>query len=361
LVAWCLAACSPAPAPEPKWDVTGALGGTADPGFARAKEPRPLRFPEDHGPHPHFRNEWWYITGNLETGEHRRFGFQITFFRVALSPDELERPSAWAANQVWMAHFALSDELSQRHIARERFARGALGLAGARAVPFEVWLENWSLRESPRGFPWVLTIDEPDLRLRLQLEPLKPIILNGEKGLSRKSATPGNASYYYSLSRLASHGRIVLDEIEHEVRGLSWMDREWSTSALDADQVGWDWFSLHLADGRDLMWYQIRDENGRASPYSSGTLVAPNGDSRPLLRDDVRLRPTGWWEGPEGRRYPVEWELTLLPMNEHIEVRSAFPDQLMDLSVRYWEGAVDVRDATTGQPKGRGYLELTGY
>ena len=216
--------------------------------------------------------------------------------------------------------------------------------------------------ESPDGaFPWRLEVDAGDFALDLSLRPDKPPVLQGDRGLSQKSATPGNASYYYSLTRLETAGEIRVDGRAIPVRGLSWLDREWSTSALDTHQVGWDWFALHLNDGRDLMYYQIRDRDQQPDPHSGGSLVAQDGTLRRLAQEEVTLTPLDWWSSPTGNRYPVIWTLDLGATGERLRVEAVLPDQEMDLSVRYWEGAVNALDAGTGRELGRGYLELTGY
>jgi len=362
LLAWgaLLTACAPTPDPGGKVSVTDALGADDTQGYARALEPRNFIFPRDHGPHPEYRNEWWYLTGNLDTPQGRRFGFQVTFFRIALAPDMPVRGSRWASRQVWMGHAALTDVTGRRHLARERFARGALGLAGAQPAPFRVWLDDWQLYGAEDGFPWRLELETEAFGLVLELEPSKPPVLQGERGLSRKSATPGNASYYYSLPRLASRGSVTLDGQRLPVEGLAWLDREWSTSALEPDQAGWDWLSLQLRDGRDLMYYRLRYPDQSAHPSSAGSLVEPDGTVIPLDADDLAMQPSAWWTSESGRRYPVGWELEL-PGGERMRIRTPVPDQEMDLTVNYWEGAVDARDPDSGALLGRGYLELAGY
>jgi predicted secreted hydrolase len=357
-----VAGCAERP-PDSGIRVADALGGAgdADPGFARALEPRAFRFPEDHGPHPAFRNEWWYVTGNLDDEQGRRYGFQLTFFRIGLDPDPPERVSAWAASDVWMAHAAVTDQDGRRHIATERFARGALDLAGARARPFRVWLEDWSLEAGEDGFPWRLVAKAGGFGLGLSLEPVKPPVLQGEGGLSRKSAEPGNASYYYSFTRMRARGTLRLGGEERGVEGLAWLDREWSTSALGDDQAGWDWVSLQLDDGRDLMFYRLRRTDGTTDPHSAGTLVSATGETVRLTPDTFSLEAARSWAADSGERYPVAWHLAGDTLDRPLLVRAVLDDQLMRVSVRYWEGAVDVLDPATGEALGRGYLEMTGY
>lgn len=360
-------ACGPDTAPDV--DVTRvseALGGEAGEGYARADRHREFRFPEDHGPHADFRNEWWYLTGNLDAEDGSRYGFQLTLFRIALSPhprsSEPTGPtSAWGTRQVWMGHFAVTDVERRRHLGFERFSRGALGLAGAQPSPLRVWLEDWSLTGGEdAAFPWRLRAAAGDVVLQLELHGLKDIVLQGDRGLSRKSAAPGNASYYYSLPRLSAAGELSVGEARHRVSGLAWLDREWSTSALGPGQSGWDWFALQLSDGRDLMFYRLRRKDGSTDPLSAGTLVSTDGDIRRLDADSVQVEVLDHWESADGVRYPAAWRLTIAGLDDPLEIRPVIADQLMETTVRYWEGAVDVTTPGDGMT-GRGYVELAGY
>ncbi len=353
-----LGACErPEPAPQ-TFQVADVLGGIGAEGFARATAIRRFQFPDDHGPHPAYRNEWWYITGNLHSAEGRAFGFQVTFFRTALQPEALASDSAWRTNQVWMAHAALSDLSRGEHRAYERFARQAVGLAGAQVSPVSVWLEDWRLQRDEQTGSWQLYLPTAGFDLTLQLVPASPVILQGDQGLSRKSSERGNASYYYSVPRLQASGQLRVKTQNLAVQGLAWLDREWSTSALGAGQTGWDWFSLQLQDGRNLMYYQLRRKDGSTDPHSSGSLSDANGLRRRLDSAAVRLTPLAWWRAGE-RQYPIEWRLQLQGEPHAWRVRALLADQEMRLSVRYWEGAVEVSDALSGEPLGRGYLEMT--
>ncbi len=341
-------------------NVADLLGGVVDAGFERAVQPRSFLFPQDHAAHPGFRSEWWYFTGNLETVEKRRFGFQLVFFRNALKPGEAEGKSLWRSNQSWMAHFALTDAQGEQFHAFERFSRGAMGLAGAQLEPFKVWLDDWSVTE--QDGQWVLQAAEVDLSLTLSLISLRPPVLQGEAGLSQKSAAAGNASYYYSIPRLAAEGQVVIEGGKHAVAGMAWLDREWSTSALGEEQAGWDWFSLQLDDGSDLMYYQLRRKDGSPDPHSAGSLVLPDGEVIRLGSKEVRLQPLAYWDSPKGGRYPVRWQLHIPSQKLKLEVAPVLENQELDLLVRYWEGAVDVSGTRTGRAvRGRGYLELAGY
>lgn len=350
--------------PRASLSVSSALRAANDQGYARALEPRTFRFPADHGPHPEFRTEWWYYTGSLETAEGRRFGFQLTFFRSALAPEMPARESAWATRQAWLAHFTVSDVQGGTFRSFERWGRGALGLAGARAEPFRVWLKDWTAESVPgQAPPMHLRASEDGVGIDLVLRPGKPPVLQGERGLSRKSAEPGNASYYYSLTRMPARGTVRVGGERFAVTGLAWMDREWSTSALGRDQVGWDWFSLQLSDGWDVMLYRLRKKDGTDDPASSGTLIDPAGKSRALSLADFAIDGSGAWRSPRsGARYPDRWRLRVPAEDLDLTVRPLLADQELDVSIRYWEGAVAVEGAHHGRPvQGRGYVELTGY
>lgn len=342
-------------------NVVDALGGHDTSGYDRADGPRDFRFPDDHGAHPRFRNEWWYFTGNLRTATGRRFGYQFVIFRIALKPEPDVHLSRWAGNQVYMGHFALTDPQTKQFIFQERFSRAAIDLAGAQSQPFRVWLENWSVAEVSEDH-WHLQASMPRIRLQLDLRPQKPAVLQGEKGLSRKSSTPGNASYYYSITRLATHGTVTIDDVSRKVDGESWLDREWSTSALGEDQAGWDWFSLQLSNGFDLMLYQLRRKDGTIDPFSSGTLIDTKGRTVPLRGNDISIEVIETWQSPRGGRYPSQWRLRIPSRDMDMVIRPVQADQELDVSIRYWEGAVDITGRQYGADiTGHGYVELTGY
>ncbi|PTL82991.1 lipocalin-like domain-containing protein [Vitiosangium sp. GDMCC 1.1324] len=350
----------------PTLKVADTLGGTdaGTQGYTLALEPREFHFPEDHGPHPGFRNEWWYWTGNLSTAEGRDFGYQLTLFRSALAPGEEERASAWGSRRVYMGHLALSDIGGGRFHASERFSRDALGLAGARAEPFRVWLEDWSAEAVGDGaLPMRLTARGEGVSLSLVLEAGKPPVLQGDRGLSRKGPEPGTASYYYSLTRMPTRGQVTVDGRAYEVTGQSWMDREWSTRALSGEQVGWDWFALQLSDGSELMYYQLRRRDGTVDPFTAGTLVPDRGEPVRLSREDVRLEVLDTWKSPSsGVTYPARWRLAVPSRGLTLELTPALADQELPVSVRYWEGSVRLSGTHEGRPvDGRGYVELTGY
>jgi predicted secreted hydrolase len=415
----------PAPPPEARATLSliETLGGADTAGYARAVEPRPFVFPDDHGAHPDFRTEWWYLTGNLWAADGRRFGVQLTIFRSALAPASppLTRPppsgtpdaaatapleasvggpSSWATRQAYMAHLAVTDVSGRRFHAFERFARGAVGLAGATADPLRVWVDDWrfagasggtasriaggdaaldSTAGSAEGDPaldstagtagddpvWPLTAQaaEDGTGLSLVLTPIDGVALQGDRGLSRKGPDPGDASYYYAFPRLAAEGTVSVEGREVHVRGEAWLDREWSTSVLPAGVVGWDWFALQLGDGRELMVYRLRDAEGGTAPWSAGLITWPAGRSQRLEAGDFSIAASGEWRSPvDGAPYPSGWRLRVPSAALDLQVEPVLADQELDLAFRYWEGAVDVRATDPDRPlTGVGYVELTGY
>ena len=371
------------PGADARLSLLETLAGADTAGYARATEARPFTFPRDHGPHPAFRTEWWYVTGNLADAGGRRFGFQLTIFRNALAPTAPDLASGWATNQAYMGHFTLTDVDGDRFQAFERFSRGAAGLAGAEIDPrLRVWIDQWVIQGASGSaasgtdardtaangsgiFPLRLRASADAVALDLTLDAGKPPVLQGEDGLSQKGPEPGNASYYYSLTRMPTEGSIVLDGARFAVSGLAWLDREWSTSALSGDQVGWDWFALQLDDGWDVMAYQLRRSDGTADPLSEAALVGPAGEKVPLTwGEDVVLEPTGRWRSPiDGAEYPSGWRLRIPARGWDVRIDPVVEDQELDLAFRYWEGAVLVTGTGEGgrQVGGRGYVELTGY
>ena len=359
------------------------------PPFTQALTPEPLEFPRDRGPHPDYRQEWWYLTGNLDSTGGERFGFELTIFRFALAPGAAERvrtgsqpgaeSSRWRTHQIYLGHFAVTDVARHRFRFATRLARGALGLAGAKADPFRVWVGNWEIGQiAPRGEVAALrpAAKQPDAKgpawrlqaagqgyvLSLAARPLMSPVLNGENGLSRKSGEPGNATYYYSIPRISVEGTIVRDGRPLRVHGLAWLDREWGSGSLGPRETGWDWFGLQLGDGSCLMFYSLRDRDGAQDPYSAGTWIDPAGQARPLSRGDVRIQVLGYWTDADGARYPARWHLVMPATGLDLTVQPVLADQELVTSPRYWEGAVDVSGTRLGKNvAGRGYVELVGY
>jgi predicted secreted hydrolase len=343
----------------------GGVLPPATPGFAQALQPRTFSFPADHGPHPEFRQEWWYLTGNLDAADGQRFGFELTFFRFALAPPAVQSTaghSAWRARELYLAHFAITDVARAQFHAQEKRARAALTLAGAEAEPLRVWIDDWSLEAAPAHGPWHLHAAQPGYELDLELTAQGPPVLNGAAGLSRKADEPTAASYYYSIPRLAVRGQLRRAGQALAVAGSAWLDREWGSGALGATQRGWDWFGLQLSDGSALMFYALRDRDGRRDAHSAGTFIAADGAVRPLASAEVAITPGASWTSPRGGVYPAAWRIAVSALGLELRVRPVLADQELDSTPRYWEGAVDVSGTRRGQALGgRGYVELVGY
>lgn len=344
--------------------VSAAAVAAAGHGWREITGPPDLAFPGDHGVHPGFRTEWWYVTGVVADDAGRRYGFQITFFRRGMTPETPEPGSSTLrARQIAAAHLAIADiDASEFHHA-ERLRRAAGGLAGWSDTDLDVWIESWSMR---RGDDGVITIDahgpETGIGLGLELRPEKPIVRQGDAGASQKGASPGNASAYLSWTRLAVSGRLEVGGSPAEVEGGAWFDHEWGTSQLGTGVTGWDWFGLRLDDGRDLMIYRLRHADGSADRFSSGSVIAVDGSVSRLARDDVEIEPLEWWDSPmSGGRYPIRWRLRVPTHGIDVEVRGLLPASELDgratTGVVYWEGPV----VAEGSAPGEGYAELTGY
>lgn len=337
--------------------------------FAFAQDPGILIFPDDFGSHDDYQTEWWYYTGNLESEDGRPFGFQLTFFRRALSAIDTssfgaadQDPSHWRTNQIYMAHFAISDIHNANFYSQERFSRGAVGLAGASGEPFQVWLEDWSATELQPGLIR-LEAQTDDFAIELTLVETMQPILHGDAGLSQKGPEPGNASYYYSIVQQQATGEIVIGNDTYDVAGLAWMDHEFGTSALSSDAVGWDWYSLQLNDGSSLMFFEIRLEDGELSPYSSGTYIHADGLATPLEMGDWQVEVSEQWTSPNsGADYPAEWRITVPSLDLFLEGTPMMADQELYESTVYWEGAVSFEGSVGTIPvRAVGYIELTGY
>ena len=336
--------------------VATLLGESSSAGFETADTVRPFVFPRDHGAHPRFRQEWWYLTAALEDAAGGdEYGVQFTLFRRAVAADPGDGP--WRSAQAYLGHFALTDVARERHVEAERFARGHPRLAGVRASPFAAWIEDWRLESTgDTTWPMRLRAEAETFGVDLVLCDTRPPVPQGDRGLSAKN--PAAGSYYYSVPRIGIEGTLRIAEREVEVAGLGWFDREWSTSALGAEQIGWDWFALQLDDGRSLMVFQLRRSDGARGAYDQGLRVLPDGTAGALTGTDFALTPARVWRDDAGTRWPIRWRLAV--GDEVFVVDAAIADQVMDTSIRYWEGLVRVSDPS-GRDLGRGYMELTGY
>jgi predicted secreted hydrolase len=354
-------------APALQLDRLSVLRATAQAGFALADMPRRFEFPQDHGPHPRFRHEWWYLTGQLQGDAGAAFGFELTVFRLALRPPDAAAAaplSAWQARQVYAAHFAITDVGRGRFFTATRYARDALGLAGADGQPFAIHVADWSVTQAPGGaaLHWQLQAADGDYQLQLDLSSAQAPVLNGDAGLSRKADAPGAASYYYSMPRLQAVGRITRQGVALPVSGMAWLDREWGSGALGANQQGWDWFALDLDDGSALMFYALRDRDGSRDAHSAGTFVDAAGHATPLASDAVQIEVERQWTSPRGGRYPAQWTLQVRSQDLRLQVAPLLADQELSTQPRYWEGAVRVAGWHRGASvRAQGYVELVGY
>ncbi len=321
-------------------------------------------FPRDHGAHPEFRTEWWYYTGHLAAEDGRRFGYQLTFFRSAVE-QQGANPSKWAARNLYLAHFAVSDVKGKKLHLGERLAREGLGEAGAETQGLKVWIGDWEA--AAEGAAQRLRAREGAFAIELRLEPSRPPVIHGKDGISQKADGAGYASHYYSHTRLQTAGTLVAEGRTVKVTGQSWMDHEFGSSQLREYQVGWDWFSLQLDNQVELMLYLLRDRDGTIDPYSSGTLIQPDGRAEHLRREDFAVKALGTWKSPRsGGVYPIRWRVRVPKAGIDVTVTPAFPDQELDTAkstrVTYWEGASRVEGTMAGKPvRGDAYVEMTGY
>jgi predicted secreted hydrolase len=267
-----------------------------------------------------------------------------------------------------MAHFAVTDLDRGKFQSSEKYARDALGMAGAQAEPFRVWLEDWSLGTPPNetgpegSSDWSLHAADKNYAFDLQLRTVTPPVLNGEAGLSRRANEEGAATYYYSMPRLAATGRITRDGKPLDVQGLAWLDREWGSGAMGSDQQGWDWFALQFDDGATLMFYELRTTDGQRDTHSGGTWLAPDGTTHPLKNDDVQIEVKDYWNSPRGGRYPARWQVRVPSLKLDVDVKPRLADQELTTSTRYWEGAATITGKRGGKDSnGRAYVELVGY
>ena len=323
-----------------------------------------IELPRDHASHPEFKLEWWYYTGNLHTADGRRFGYQVTFFRVGIDAAPAN-PSRWAVRDLFMTHLAVSDPAGRRYRFDERLSRGGPGLAGADADRYRVWNEDWRAGLAADNAHLIRAISD-NAGVELVLDEGKPPAINGINGISQKGESAGNASHYYSLTRMPTRGAIVIDGERFEVTGESWMDHEFGTSFLEKEQQGWDWMSIQLADGRDLMLYQLRRGDGSRDPRSSGTLVDQQGRTTHLAAGDFTLTATGQtFRAPSGALYPIRWSIQIPKAQLALEVTTPLENQELSTKgagIWYWEGVIDVSGTSgTAATTGRGYLEMTGY
>lgn len=325
--------------------------------FSKADKKIKFKFPKDSGSHPEFQTEWWYYTGNLEDDNKNSYGYQLTIFRRALGnlKKQDKSKSKWKTQNIYFGHFTVSDIKNKKFYFSEKYSRDGAYMAGAEHNPVNIWIENWQITEDKDGHINIKAENAP-VSIDLKLKTLKPIVLQGDEGLSYKSKD--NASYYYSLSRLDTKGYFYINSEKISVKGLSWLDREWSTSVLSKDQLGWDWFSIHFDNKTELMAYQLRLRNGDIDSYSAGTFINEKGQTIKLKKEDFKLTVLDYWKSPSTNvKYPSKWKLEIPKLNIDIKIEPLMNNQELNISFAYWEGAVKV----TGTNSGKGYVELTGY
>ncbi|HKW80193.1 MAG TPA: lipocalin-like domain-containing protein [Casimicrobiaceae bacterium] len=335
-----------------------ASGAISSDDYPRVVPGRALEFPRDAGAHPAYRSEWWYVTAWLRDAGGRRFGAQVTFFRNRPRVAE-SNPSAFAPRQLLFAHAALADPRLGRLRIDQRAARAGFGLAGASEQTTDVWIDDWSLKLE--GETYVATIAAREFRFALRFAAVQPVLPEGERGFSRKSADPANASYYYSQPQLVVSGNVAADGADMQVAGTAWLDHEWSSEALAADAAGWDWIGINLDDGGALMAFRMRDRSD-APIWAGGTERDAGGRLQSFGPGDIGFNPQRRWRSPRtGIDYPVAMQVDiggrvydLLPLIDDQEL-----DSRASTGAVYWEGAV--RALRGGREAGRGYLELTGY
>jgi predicted secreted hydrolase len=355
--------------PQPAYsaDVVAALGNDDISGYARALKVRDFSFPQDYGAHPEYQTEWWYYTGNLAAQDGRRFGFEFTIFRRAIAPTLPERQSDWATNQIYFADLAVSDIGGNQFFSKQQFSRGAAGLAGAAFDPnLKIWIQDWIMTAQDDAAKTLhLQAAQDQIAIDLTTNQIKPPTLEGDHGLSAKSPEPGNASYYYSLTRLPTEGKITVNGTAYQVTGNSWMDHEFSTSSLSKDALGWDWFALQLDNNREIMLYRIRKQDGSVEITSHGTVINADGSSADLKLSDFKIESATQWTSPHtGAVYPSSWQVTIEAPSGPIQldIKPLMQDQELNSATAYWEGASQITGTDNGQPvKGYGYVELTGY
>ena len=362
-----------APSPKPSTSAKATVDKQAVSPWREAKPGYVFSFPRDHAAHPDFKIEWWYYTGNVRTAEGRRFGYQVTFFRVGIDHTP-QNPSRWAVRDLYMTHLAVSDPQGRRYRYAEKLTRGGPGLAGAKADTYYTWNEDWSagligIREPGAGSraQHRLVASSPQAGINLLLDEGKPPAINGIDGINQKGAREGNASHYYSMTRMPTTGTLTIDGEQYEVSGLTWMDHEFSTSFLEPEQRGWDWFSIQMSDNRELMLYRMRRADGSHDPRSSGTLVDANGRTTHLSNADFTLTPgRSTFKSKNGAVYPTEWKVSVPAHQIELTVTTPLDDQELSLiestGIAYWEGMIDVAGKSgAASVTGSGYLEMTGY
>jgi len=333
-------------------------------GYAQARSGQLLTFPRDHGTHPDFRIEWWYLTANLESPDGKPYGAQWTLFRLAVQPPQVQEPgNAWQSKQMFMGHFAISTP--ETHIAFQRYSRGGehgpLARSGVKEAPFAAWLDDWVMRSTGTDWlPMEVLAQQDDYSIHLDLAGDNPLVLHGDEGFSQKHPH-GGGSFYYSQPFLTANGELEVAGKRILVTGQAWLDREWGSQFLRGQQEGWDWFSLHLENGEKLTLFQLRQPDVKSPDenFRYGMLMRPDGGTEQLNPEKIKmtvLRTTSI----ANRQLPLSWRIELPQLNRTLEIEALHPQQWMDVDFPYWEGAITASGEGPGN-RGRGYMELTGY
>jgi predicted secreted hydrolase len=322
-------------------------------------------FPHDYFSHPDFQTEWWYYTGNLQSADGHRFGFELTFFRQGADRDPAKH-GTWDIQDLYLAHLALSDLTGGKFYHAERTNRSGPGIAGVDESVQRIWNGNWQTQW--KDSQQVLEAISENFNLHFTLHSEKPPVIHGENGVSQKADGPGRASHYISLTRLETTGVVTLNSRNFSVTGLSWMDHEFFTHQLTEEQAGWDWLSLQLDDHTELMLFHIRRRDDSIDSFSAGTFVDAQGRTTHLREPDFVLQPTGapWHSAASGGTYPIQWKITVPKLGIELEATTPLASQELTGDSRtaptYWEGAINLHGQRSGaELKGRGYLEMTGY
>jgi predicted secreted hydrolase len=321
-------------------------------------------FPKDHASHEEYKTEWWYYTGHLNSEDGRKFGYELTFFRTGLENSAVEK-TPWDVKNIYLAHFAVSDESNKKFLFYEKLNRAGLNTATARPDNYQVVNETWSVEQLGNDF--VLRADAPNCSLHLLLSSLKPPVIHGTNGISQKASCKGCASHYYSMTRLKSSGYLYLNNAANKVTGNSWMDHEFGSNQLTSEQVGWDWYSLQLDNNSELMLYVMRRSDGTLDNNSSGTIVNADGTSKHLNLADFKIGAARTWiSSATGAHYPMDWSIKIPSAKLDLTVKSAFENQELNTKqstgVAYWEGAASVSGTQDNRPvTGQAYVEMTGY
>jgi predicted secreted hydrolase len=335
--------------------------------FKKALPGYQLHFPADHSSHDDYKTEWWYYTGHLQSADGGKYGYELTFFRTAMDVPRPPKKSEWSVPNVYFAHFAISDVTGKKFFHTQRLTRPALGFSGAESKKLHVWVGDWSALLQPGG-TYKLEAKTPEYSIDLDLTSAKPPVLHGKEGLSQKASCVGCASYYYSMTRMQTTGTLTKGRDNPvQVSGVTWMDHEFGSNQLTADQVGWDWFSVQLDDKTELMLYQMRRKGGKLDENSSGTFVLANGTTKHLLLADYTVTSTGSWTSPHTKGvYPMGWRVSIPSLHTQLQITPEMSDQELvkerSTDVTYWEGTCHVSGTRDGKPvTGAAYVEMTGY